>query len=345
MKDDPAAPSVWATASSGLLSGIGKLGLFARSASQQAVQTDNDDDDDDDAPPPPPVPKPVGPWDLSRSPSSQTIFDMQQGPPPPPHASTSASPLPYTPYHRASGSNSPLPALPSRSPSTAAFPASPPASSTRIPPSFPSNSSLADQDSDSDSDSDPDAYRPLRVVRLAPSWRDKFPRELLARPLPPVGVERSRAKELSKWLRRQWDVVPVVVKPIEPAGGVPILPLLPRTGLLSGNFSSVTNFPSVGAAISGIGRTTEGAVGVGRVEERERRDRERDRPRPLNLQSSPGARARDEIVSPPLPQVPAAEEGDVGAGQSSRSRTPITGDSWADATVRPLSPRSPPATD
>ncbi|KAK4703140.1 hypothetical protein P7C70_g3079, partial [Phenoliferia sp. Uapishka_3] len=323
-------PSVWATASSGLLSGIEKLGLFSRSpnpasgsgfmnANGREVEQSHQDDQLLSTPPRP-VPKPVGPWDTSRSPGSQTIFEQQRTPPTAPSHNSAPALLPYVPY-RPSHPNSPLPALPSSSASTSFFPpqSTSPSRPTHLPSarSSPPSPRLPPPE-DSDSDSDQDAYRPLRVIRLAPSWREKFPRELLAGsgPLPNVGIESSRAKEIRKWKRRQWDAVPIVVKPVETREGAgPILPLLPRTGILSGNFGVREN-------------DRDSYPGERSREERERRERER--PSPLNLRGSPESqRMRERIVSPPLPRVPLDMEGDDGRSFA----TPSTGDSWADATI------------
>ncbi|GAA5889633.1 hypothetical protein JCM8208_001082 [Rhodotorula glutinis] len=113
-------------------------------------------------------------------------------PPPPPPDKTPDKEVPPVP------STSRL-SPPPRS-STSPLPATPPA-----------------DDADSDSDSEPSAYRPVRVVRLAPNWRDKFPADALrAAPNTSFGVTRwpSSAKELRMWRRRQWDVVPVTVRPV-----------------------------------------------------------------------------------------------------------------------------------
>ena len=70
-------------------------------------------------------------------------------------------------------------------------------------------------ESESDSDSEPAAYRPLGVVRLEPGWREKFPAEALqAAPDKSFGVTRwsSSPKELRKWRRRMWDVIPVTIR-------------------------------------------------------------------------------------------------------------------------------------
>jgi hypothetical protein len=77
---------------------------------------------------------------------------------------------------------------------------------------------------ESDSDSEPAAYRPLRVVRLEPGWREKFPTEALqAAPDKSFGVTRwsSSPKELRKWRRRMWDVIPVTIRRM-PAPDFPV---------------------------------------------------------------------------------------------------------------------------
>ncbi|GAA5923514.1 hypothetical protein JCM3775_000412 [Rhodotorula graminis] len=113
-------------------------------------------------------------------------------PPPPPPDKTPEKEVPPVP------STSRL--SPRSRTSTSPLPATPPA-----------------DDVDSDSDSEPSAYRPVRVVRLEPNWRDKFPADALrAAPNTSFGVTQwpSSAKELRMWRRRQWDVVPVTVRPV-----------------------------------------------------------------------------------------------------------------------------------
>ncbi|GAA5869869.1 hypothetical protein JCM1840_007658 [Sporobolomyces johnsonii] len=78
-------------------------------------------------------------------------------------------------------------------------------------------------DVDSESDSEPTAFRPVRLVRLPPHWREKFPAAALrsasssssfgASPYWPSSVGD---KALRTWRRRQWDVVPVTVQPVPP---------------------------------------------------------------------------------------------------------------------------------
>lgn len=121
-----------------------------------------------------PPPPPKAPWDSNRYPGvrSPTIGS------PPPLASTSS-------YRMSPNPNNPLPSLPA--------------------------------DESDDSDSDEAAYRPLRIVRLPRStWREKFPSEALTRPTghgsPQLGLTASSPKEVRKWRRRQWEVVPVIVR-------------------------------------------------------------------------------------------------------------------------------------
>ncbi|GAA5971823.1 hypothetical protein JCM11641_001529 [Rhodosporidiobolus odoratus] len=123
--------------------------------------------------------------------------------------------------------NHPLPPLPV--PDKPLPPTSPPlspsaASSTRLPlhPLAPAEQDLAESDSDSDSDSDtePTAYRPTQITRLPRNWRDKFPSAALhTRPSNSFGVTRwpASSKELRRWRRRQWEVVPVLVQPVPAA--------------------------------------------------------------------------------------------------------------------------------
>ncbi|GAA6037835.1 hypothetical protein JCM8097_005063 [Rhodosporidiobolus ruineniae] len=120
-------------------------------------------------------------------------------PPPVPEKAPSVPPSPPTDRVRpgASASASPLP-----SPRAAALPSHPAA---------------AEDDPSSDSDSEPSAYRPVRVVRLPRSWRDKFPSSALrAAPNTSLGVTQwpASSKELRMWRRRMWEVVPVTVQPV-----------------------------------------------------------------------------------------------------------------------------------
>ncbi|GAA5986603.1 hypothetical protein JCM10908_003820 [Rhodotorula pacifica] len=81
-----------------------------------------------------------------------------------------------------------------------------------------------DPEPDPDSDSESTAYRALRVVRLEPGWREKYPAEALrAAPDKSFGVTRwsSSPKELRKWRRRMWDVIPVTIKRL-PAPDFPV---------------------------------------------------------------------------------------------------------------------------
>ncbi len=82
--------------------------------------------------------------------------------------------------------------------------------------SDPASSSETD---DSDSDDEPSAYRPVRIVRLKPGWRETFPAEALrASPDKSFGVTRwsSSPKELRKWRRRRWEVIPVQIRSLPP---------------------------------------------------------------------------------------------------------------------------------
>ncbi|KAI5479820.1 Ricin B-related lectin domain protein [Pseudohyphozyma bogoriensis] len=88
-------------------------------------------------------------------------------------------------------------------------------------PPLPASPELQPEE-ESDSDDEPEAYRPLRVVRLPPHWRDKFPNAALSPPPPPdSGIKEP--KSLRLWRRRQWDVVPVIVRPVETRQ--PIIPV------------------------------------------------------------------------------------------------------------------------
>ena len=187
LKRKPAEPPLWATTQANqLLSAVGSravnLGarvgdLLGRRFSQPASPSL------DDSP------------TLRRKQSDELPL-----PPPPPPDKTPDKEVPPVP------STSRL--SPPRRTSTSPLPATPPADSH--PPS-------SDNADDSDSDTEPSAYRPVRVVRLAPNWRDKFPADALrAAPNTSFGVTRwpSSAKELRRWRRRQWDVVPVQVRPL-----------------------------------------------------------------------------------------------------------------------------------
>lgn len=89
-----------------------------------------------------------------------------------------------------------------------------------------------ESDPDSDSDSEPSAYRALRVVRLEPGWRDKYPAEALrAAPDKSFGVTRwsSSPKDLRQWRRRTWDVIPVTIRRL-PAPHFPVHNAGPSSG-------------------------------------------------------------------------------------------------------------------
>ncbi|GAA5841369.1 hypothetical protein JCM9279_000628 [Rhodotorula babjevae] len=188
LKRKPAEPPLWATAQANhILSAVGSravnLGarvgdLLNRRFSQPASPS------------------------LDSSPTLQRKqSDELPLPPPPPPDKTPEKEVPPVP------STSRL--SPPRRSSTSPLPATPPADA------HPTSSH--DSGADSDSDSEPSAYRPVRVVRLAPNWRDKFPADALrAAPNTSFGVTRwpSSAKELRMWRRRQWDVVPVQVRPL-----------------------------------------------------------------------------------------------------------------------------------
>lgn len=136
---------------------------------------------------------------LEAPPNRRRYSDELPLPPPPPPDKPVDKDVPPVP------STSQLPSAPSP----------PPASSSPLPATPPATA--ADDPDASDSDSEPSAYRPVRVVRLPPNWRDKFPGAALrASPNTSFGVTRwpASAKELRLWRRRQWDVVPVTVRPL-----------------------------------------------------------------------------------------------------------------------------------
>ncbi|ORY91613.1 hypothetical protein BCR35DRAFT_298850 [Leucosporidium creatinivorum] len=127
----------------------------------------------EDGPPPPPTP-PKAPWDSSRYRGIRGAVAS-----PAPLASSSFPP-------RSPNPDAPLPSLPPGDP----------------------------YDSD-ESDSDPSPYRPLRIVRLPRStWKEKIPSEVLSRGFgsPQLGLAPASSKEVRKWRRRQWEVVPIVIK-------------------------------------------------------------------------------------------------------------------------------------
>ncbi|POY74142.1 hypothetical protein BMF94_2954 [Rhodotorula taiwanensis] len=77
---------------------------------------------------------------------------------------------------------------------------------------------------DPDSDDEPSAYRAVRVVKLERGWREKFPADALrATPDKSFGVTKwsSSPKELRKWRRRMWDVIPVTIRSF-PAPDFPV---------------------------------------------------------------------------------------------------------------------------
>jgi hypothetical protein len=142
--------------------------------------------------------------------------------------STPSSPaLGYTPDHELPLPPPPVPEKPpslpsSPQPNTSALP---PTSTDPLPSVEETSSSRSaepvngaeESDADDDSDSEPSAFRPVRVVRLPPHWRDKFPSDALrTSPSTSFGVTSwpASAKELRLWRRRQWEVVPVTVQPV-----------------------------------------------------------------------------------------------------------------------------------
>ncbi|GAA5854610.1 hypothetical protein JCM8547_004907 [Rhodosporidiobolus lusitaniae] len=132
----------------------------------------------------------------------------------------------------------PPPPVPEKAPSLPSSPPLPSTSSATTPhPSSSSTAPAATEDPDSDSDSEPSAFRPVRVVRLPPNWRDKFPSDALrSSPSTDFGVTRwpASAKDVRMWRRRQWEAVPVTVQPV-PAG---------REYLISGSGGSESSPPS-----------------------------------------------------------------------------------------------------
>ncbi|KAM0788824.1 hypothetical protein ACM66B_002910 [Microbotryomycetes sp. NB124-2] len=181
-------PGVWSTASraskdvfdevGGIIGGIGdRLGgihLFGGSGRPPAGSPRLDIE----LPGPPPPPKP-------RSPNPQSDPSMFHD------ASTSdRAPVASSSATGSTTHDSPLPALPSRDP--------------------------ASEDAGSDSDSDPSAFRPVRIVRLRRStWREKFPSEALSRSSNAPSLRSlapTESKELRRWRRRQWQIVPVAVR-------------------------------------------------------------------------------------------------------------------------------------
>lgn len=78
-----------------------------------------------------------------------------------------------------------------------------PAHVTHHPSSSSSNGHRAhaqDPQDDPDQDDSPHPARELRVISIAPGWREKFP--------------SSGSPEARKWLKRQWDIASIVVEPV-----------------------------------------------------------------------------------------------------------------------------------
>lgn len=129
------------------------------------------------------------------TPASPSYEDGHPPPPTPPKAPWDSSMRAAVASPRPLASSS----FPPRSPN-------PDAPLPSLPPGDP-------YDSD-ESDSDPSPYRPLRIVRLPRStWKEKIPPGLL-RGLgsPQLGLAPASSKEIRKWRRRQWEVVPIVIK-------------------------------------------------------------------------------------------------------------------------------------
>lgn len=185
---------IWTTASTGLataskdiLTGLGTLGESAPGMISnlggrlsglypfgRSAPPSGSPQTDADAPPLPP--KPLSPEMSTPSSTSASPY---------PIASTSSDTAHTT------KPNSPLPAVPD------------------------SDAEDGQYDSDEGSDSDPGAYRPVRIVRLPrSSWKDKFPSEALSsHAQSQLGRGQVSHQELRKWRRRQWEVIPVVVRP------------------------------------------------------------------------------------------------------------------------------------
>lgn len=191
-------PSIWSTAPKDILTGLGSLGEAAPGyISNQlgnrlagfnpfgAKQAASTSPSRDGV---------VSPTSSEAPPlPPKPVSPPLQPPSPRPTASTSAQP------YRAAG-DSPLPAIPQ----------------------------FEDPYSSDDSDSEPSGYRSVRVVRVGrSSWREKFPSEALtpqARSQYGLGRDSASEKELRRWRRRQWEVVPVVtrMKPVEPSSSLSI---------------------------------------------------------------------------------------------------------------------------
>ncbi|OAV93532.1 hypothetical protein PTTG_00851 [Puccinia triticina 1-1 BBBD Race 1] len=61
---------------------------------------------------------------------------------------------------------------------------------------------IAEEEEDSDLDNSPDPARAVRVVSVAPGWREKFP--------------SSGTPEARRWAKRQWDIASILVQPARP---------------------------------------------------------------------------------------------------------------------------------
>lgn len=293
------APVVeWA---SGLLSGLERFGsgIFGKTPTSATFPQ---------SPQLPPLPRVIPPWETARSPGSQTIFDINDltfSSPPIPSTQDSL-PLPRLPRDHS------LPPLPPPTPTASTSTASPVSNSSPIP--IPSTTAVEEEEEDEDSSQD--AYRPLRVIRLPHFWREKFPQEILH----PPPTSYTEPSSIRLWRRRQWESIPVVVRPVEgPAHELP-LPPLPSFPSLSG-IKEGGYLPSRGlGAVLGVGRER------GRGE----------RPSALEL--------RRESQLPVIPSgmgglVVDSEDEDEKKGKGTRSESstaPLTAgsSSWADAQVR-----------
>ncbi|GAA6046346.1 hypothetical protein JCM3770_004875 [Rhodotorula araucariae] len=229
LRRKPAEPTLWSTTQANqLLSAVGSRaanlgarvgGLLGRRFSQPAS------------------PNPSG--------GSGSVNEPDLPPPPPPEKEVEKD-VPPVP------STSELPDLP-RTPS--------PASSSVAATAGTDDDSCTPLEEESDSDSEPSAFRPVRVVRLAPNWRDKFPSAALrAAPNTSFGVTRwpASAKELRKWRRRQWDVVPVTVQPLPAPEGFLVPSPAGSDSAPRSRSDSVSLFDSGG---EGAAATTGGSTG------------------------------------------------------------------------------------
>jgi hypothetical protein len=96
------------------------------------------------------------------------------------------------------------------SPSQASCSTSSPAPNSSVSADPPQPHAEEEEEEDEHCDNSEDPARIVRVVSVAPGWREKFP--------------SSDSPEARKWRKRQWDIASVILQPSNPPPPHPSLP-------------------------------------------------------------------------------------------------------------------------